>query len=137
MADSLIIESYKEFVLKKKLPWVINIKNLLEENGMLTFFINSYDDKPGFVNNRIFQTISDAFHQNALECIRDEGSKFKMYATFKNNIGFEKYSSDIKNLKIRIQISKCMLSNHNLMIETGRQKITKGIAHLPSLPRGP
>ena len=40
-ANSLIIESYKES-LKEKLPWVIHIKKLLEENGMLTFFINTY-----------------------------------------------------------------------------------------------
>ena len=80
MANSLVIESSKESLLKEKLPWVINIKNLLEENGMLTFFfINSYDDRPCFVNNRIFQTL-------------------------------------------RIQISKFRLSNHNLMIETGRHK---------------
>ena len=57
MANSLIIESYKESLLKGKLPWVINIKNLLEENGMLTFFINLNDDKLSFVNNRIFQTL--------------------------------------------------------------------------------
>ena len=104
---------------------------------MLTFFINSYEDKPCFVNKRIFQTLSDAFHQNALECIRDEGSKLRTYATFKNNIAFEKYLSEIKYPKIRIQISKFRLSNHKLMIETGRhKKTTKGIAHLPSLPRG-
>ena len=41
MPNSLIIESYKESLLKEKLRWAINIKNLLEENGMLTFFINN------------------------------------------------------------------------------------------------
>ena len=89
---------------------------------MLTFFINPYEDKPCFVNKRIFQTLSDAFHQNALECIREEGSKLRTYATFKNNIGFEKYLSEIKNTTIRIQISKFRLSNHKLMIETRRHK---------------
>ena len=117
----MIIESYKES-LKEKLPWVIHIKKRLEVNGMLTFFINPYEDKPCFVNKRIFQTLSDAFHQNALECIRDEGSKLRTCATFKNNFRFEKYVSDIKNSKIRIQISKFRLSNHKLMIETGRHK---------------
>ena len=62
MANSLIIESYKESLLKETFPWVINIKNLLEENGMLTFFINLYDDKHCFVNTRIFQTLFYAFH---------------------------------------------------------------------------
>ena len=56
-ANSLIIEPYKESLLMEKLPWVINIKNPLEENGMLTFFINVYDDKPCFVNKRMFQTL--------------------------------------------------------------------------------
>ena len=120
-ANSLIIESYKES-LKEKPPWAIHIKKLLEENGMLTFFINPYEDKPCFVNKLIFQTLSDAFHQNALDCIRDEGSKLRMYAIFKNNIRFEKYLSEIKTPKIRIQISKFRLSTHKLMIETGRHK---------------
>ena len=57
MANSLVITSYKESILKEKLPWVVNIKNLLEENGLLTFFINSLDDKHCFVNNRIFHTL--------------------------------------------------------------------------------
>ena len=80
---------------------------------MLTFFINPYEDNPCFVNKRIFQTLSDAFHQNA---------SLRTYATFKNNIGFEKYLSEIKNPKIRIQISKFTLSKHKLMIETRRHK---------------
>ena len=122
-ANSLIIESYKES-LKEKLPWVIHIKKLLEENGILTFFINPYEDKPCFVNKRIFQTLMHFI-------------KMRWSATFKNNIGFEKYLSEIKNPKIRIQISKFRLPNHKLMIETGRhKKTTKGIAHLPSLSRG-
>ena len=135
-ANSLIIESYKES-LKEKLPWVIHIKKLLEENGMLTFFINPYEDKPCFVSKRIFQTLFDAFHQNSLECIRDEGSKLRTYATFKNNIRFEKYLSEIKNPKIRIQISKFRLSKHKLMIETGRhKKLQKELRVCPLLPRG-
>ena len=50
------------------------------------------------------------FTEMLWECIRDQGSKLRMYVTFKNNVGFEKYLSEIKNLKIRIQISKFMLS---------------------------
>ena len=120
-ANFMVIESYKES-LKEKLPWIIYIKNLLEENGMLNFFINPYQDKPCFVNKRIFQTLSDVYHQNAFACIRQEGSKLRTYAVFKTEIGFEKYLTHIRNKKIRIQISQFRLSNHKLMIETGRHK---------------
>ena len=92
-ANCLISESYKES-LKEKLPWVIYIKNILEENGMLNFFVNPYQDKPCFVNKRIFQTLSDAFHQNVFACIRQEGSKLRTYAIFKT--GFEKYLTHYK-----------------------------------------
>ena len=93
---------------------------------MLSFFINSYDDKPLFVNKRIFQTLSDQFHQNAFESINSDSSKLRTYATFKKGIGPEKYLTEIKNTTTRKQVSKFRLSNHTLMIETGRHnKIPK------------
>ena len=89
---------------------------------MLNFFIELHADKACFVNKRIFQTLSDEFHQNAFGCIRKEGSKLRTYAMFKKVIGIEKYFSEIKNRKVRVTLTKFRLSNHNLMIETGRHK---------------
>ena len=37
-------------------------------------------------------------------------------------IGFEKYWTEIKNPVLRTEISKCRLSNHRLIIQTGRNK---------------
>lgn len=104
-------------------------------NGMLSFFINAYDDKPLFINKRIFQTLSDEFHQNAFETIKEGNSKLRTYAIFKKKIGPETYLSQIKKPTIRTQLSKFRLSNHALMIETGRHnKIPKEIRFCPFCP---
>ena len=121
----------------ENLVWVANIRNILEKNGMamLSFFINSYDDKPLIINKRIFQTLSDVFLQNAFEAIKEENSKLRTYAIFKKNIGPESYLSQIKTPTIRTQLSKLRLSNHALMIETGRHnKIPKEMHFCPFCP---
>ena len=124
-ANCLVLASYSDAV-GENLIWVANIRNTLEKNGMLSFFINSCDDKPLFINRRIFQTLSDVFHQNAFESINEENSKLRTNAIFKKNIGPESYLSQIKTPTIRTLLSKLRLSNHALMIETGRHnKISK------------
>ena len=125
MANNLVLASYRD-AMTENLLWIERVKSTLEKNGMLSFFINSYDDKPFFVNKRIFQTLSDQFHQNAFESINVDNSKLRTYAIFKKEIGPEKYLTEIKNTTTRKQLSKLRLSNHTLMIETGRHnKIPK------------
>ena len=65
-ANCLVLDSYSDAV-GENLLWLANIRNALEKNGMLSFFINSYHEKPLCINKRIFQTLSDEFHQNALK----------------------------------------------------------------------
>ena len=133
-ANCLVPASYSNAV-GENLIWVANIRNTLENNGMLSFFINSYDDKSLFINKNIFQTLSDVFHQNAFETIKEENSKLRTHAIFKKNIGPESYLSQIKTPKIRTQLSKLRLSNHALMIETGRHdKIPKEMRFCPFCP---
>ena len=133
-ANSLVLASYRD-ALEENLLWVANLKNILENNGMLNFFINSYANKPSFVNKRVFQTLSDEFHQNSFESIKNDNSKLRTYGIFKNKIGPEKYLSDIKNPVIRKQVTKFRLSSHNLMIEIGRhRKIPKEIRFCPFCP---
>ena len=117
--NTLALSSYYD-AMKENLPWISSIKKYLEVNGMLNNFINTYENKPPFIYNKIFQTLSDGFYQNAFENIGGEQSKLRTYALFKTNIGFEKYLIKIRNPIIRTQITKLRLSNHNLMIETGR-----------------
>ena len=77
------------------------------------------------LHNKIFQRLKDIFHQNSFDNIKTETSKLRTYALFKNEIGFEKYLTEIKNVSDRIQIAKFRLSNHRLMIEVGRHNRPK------------
>ena len=52
-ANCLVLASYSEDV-GENLLWLANIRNTLEKNGKLSFFINSYDDKPPFINKTNF-----------------------------------------------------------------------------------
>ena len=77
--------------MEENLPWTANIKNTLERNGMLNFFINPFNDKLIFINKKIFQTLLDEFHQNSFASIKEEKCKLRTYALclFKKKIGPE------------------------------------------------
>ena len=117
-ANKVLLASYRES-LEGSLTWISGIKNVLETNGMLCFFQNSYRNTPIAYKN-LFQRLIDQFHQNAFETIRKEDSKLRTYALFKKNIGIESYLVEIRNPETRSAITKFRLSNHCLMIETGR-----------------
>ena len=105
---------------ERKLTVDINHKGIPGKNGMLSLFINSYENNPFFIHKKLFQTLSDTFHQNAFETINNDKSKLRTYAIFKKDIGFEKYLSNIKNPTRRALLTKFRLSNHKLIIEVGR-----------------
>ena len=87
------------------------------------------------INKKFFERLSDSFHQNAFAEIKTEKSKLRVYATFKEHIGFEKYLSTVKNPKKRAIISRFRLSNHKFMIEIGRHKhIRKEFQFCPFCP---
>ena len=118
--------------MEENLLWITSIRKNLKKNGMVIFFINSYDDKPPCINKRIFQTLTDGFHQVAFANINEESSKLRTYATFKKSIGYGTYLSHIKNATRRRRISKFRLSNHALIIETGRHnRIPKELRFCP------
>ena len=103
---------------------------------MLNLYINSYENKSAFINKKIFQRLSDEFHQHSFENIRREQSKLRTYALFKTEIGLEKYLTEIKNIPLRIEMTKFRLSNHSLMIEIGRHKgIPKELRFCPFCPQ--
>ena len=54
----------------------------------------------------------------------------------KIQIGYENYLSQIQNIQVRVSLTKFRLSNHRLMIETGRhQRIDKNLRFCPFCPR--
>ena len=60
------------------------------------------------------------FNEEALNTIKS--NKLRSYALFKNEPGMENYLREIRNVKIRTQLTKFRLSDHHLMIEKGRHK---------------
>ena len=140
-SNNVLYESFRNAV-KENLPWTSGIKTTLKSNGMLQSFLTSNTDndvkgnkKQKPIGNLIFQRISDQFHQNAFKTIRGEGSKLKTYCTLKNRIGIETYLTDIQNIKHRCVMTKLRLSNHPLLIETGRHcKIERQLRFCPFYP---
>ena len=133
-ANPLLMKSYLD-AMNQNLLWISTIKEYLENNGMLNLYINSYENKPLFIHKKLFQTLFDKFHQTAFETIRNEKSKLRVYAIFKNKIGFEKYLFNIKNPAKRAILTKFRLSNHKLMVEVGRYKgIPKEMRFCPFCP---
>ena len=121
--------------IKDNLPWVTNIKDLLDKNGMTCFYIDSYDNKPPFIHKKIFQKLSDIFHQEAFSTITSTQSKLRTYGLLKKQIGIEKYLYEITNPIIRHSCTKFRLSNHTLKIETGRHNnIPKELRFCPFCP---
>ena len=76
--------------------WISRIKQVLEQNGLLSLFLNQYDDKPPFVHRKLFRSLCDQFHQKAFAAIKDAKSKLRTYSTVKAEIGIEGYLTKIK-----------------------------------------
>ena len=133
-ANIPLMESYQES-LELDLPWISSIKSTLENIGLLNFYNGDYTAKPPFVYRKLFQRLSDIFHQEIFSKINGERSKLRTYAIFKKEQGFEKYLADIKNTNVRKNVTKYRLSNHKLMIEVGRhQKIDAEQRFCPFCP---
>ena len=71
---------------------------------------------------RLHKAMIDQFNSDALSSIRNPENKLRTYGLFKVEMGRELYLSEIKNKKIRTQLTKLRISDHNLMIERGRHK---------------
>ena len=87
---------------------------------------NFYIDNPiteyPFIFKKLHQRLYDGFHESSFGVIRENSSKLRTYALFKDEPGLEQYLIDIKNVAIRQQVTKFRLSNHKLAIEIGRHE---------------
>ena len=119
--NSLIVDSYKEAV-KEGLPWISGVEGHLEKNNLHYLFTNTFPNRFPFIHKRLHKAMIDQFNSDALSSIRNPESKLRTYGLFKLEMGRELYLSEIKNIKIRTQLTKLRISDHNLMIEKGRHK---------------
>ena len=118
-ANNLLLASYKDATIEQ-LPWIVGIKEKLETNGLLSLYLREYPNKHPFIHKKLQSRLVDQFHQNAFTSLHCEGGKLRTYATFKTNIGMERYLTEIKQVTHRTQMTKLRISDHNLLIETGR-----------------
>ena len=114
--NEILLDCYKD----GELSWNSGIKSILESNGMMNFYLSSCVKEYPFVYKKVFERLSDHFHNIAFEEIKLDTSKLRTYAKVKTEIGIEKYLIQIKNTDVRSKVTKLRLSNHRLAIETGR-----------------
>ena len=130
---NILLQLSLEDATREKLPWISTIKNHLESNGMMNLFLQN---NTPYVHKLLFQRLSDHFHQNAFETIQNNNSKLRTYSLIKRTIGLEDYLLNIHNTKNRIAMSKLRLSNHVLLIESGRHlKLDQNLRVCPFCPK--
>ena len=101
---------------EKELDWNRTICTLLSEHGMRYRITENFLD----TGDAFLGKAKDIYHQEAFTQINKPESKLRTYALIKTDIGREPYLSEIRNAKHRQKLSKFRLSNHKLLIETGR-----------------
>ena len=69
--NDLLCSSYQDAKMHS-LKWVTSIKEILTNNGMAIFFTKSFSGKINFINKRLFQIMTDSFHQNSFADIQRE-----------------------------------------------------------------
>ena len=106
------------YIKELELAWCENIKLYLDNIG-LRCILNGSKKNP---ENIVFQRNNDIFHQRSFAEISDQSSKLRTYGLIKSEIREEPYLRIVKNIKDRISMTKFRLSNHKLMIETGRHR---------------
>ena len=111
----LIVNSHHN-AQEKALDWNQTICHLLAKYGMQ---YRTTENAPG-LGNAFIGRAHDIFHQEALGKIVKPESKLRTYGLIKLNSGKEEYLDLIRNTKHRQYLTKFRLSNHRLMIETGR-----------------
>ena len=129
-----MIDSYSD-ASKEELPWLMGVKGHIERNNLGHLFPNLYPNRHPFIYKKVYDHMVTKFHQDALSTISNPEHKLRTYALFKVVTGREVYLKEIKNVEIRKQLTKFRISDHSLMIETGRHRgIDKCLRFCPFCP---
>ena len=115
-ANVLMKASYQNAKIES-LKWVTNINKCLDSIGMTYIFLNNTDNT---IHNKVFQRLCDIYSQQSSTRISTPDSKLRTYNLIKKDNEIQPYLINIKNVNYRKSLTKFRLSNHDLMIETGR-----------------
>ena len=126
-----LVSASLEHAANNNLMWPKRMEGTLAKIGLLNTFIS----KDSRAHIQAFQRMSDIFYQDSFSEIKKKTSKLRTYSTIKTQTGFENYLCQIQNIQDRVSLTKFRLSNHRLMIETGRhQRIDKDQRFCPFCP---
>ena len=124
-ANYLVTLSYKN-AEQNSLEWSTKVKSCLEQNGMLSSYTRAPPHPCLNTHTKLYKRLSDVFYQSAFESINKQDSKLRTYSLIKASVEIENYLITTRNINARVCLTKFRLSNHKLMIETGRhQKVPK------------
>ena len=120
-SNKLVKASYRS-AENESLKWITNIRECFDKIGMTNLFLNSNN-----LNNhkKVFQRLSDIYFQQSSFRISSPDSKLRTYNLIKRNNKMEAYLTNLRNINHRKSLTKFRLSNHDLMIETGRHSKPK------------
>ena len=121
-ANKLVKASYQG-AKNESLDWITNIKKCFDSIGMTNLFLNNNNDMN--THNKVFQRLCDIYTQQSNSRISNPDSKLRTYNLIKEHVGMEPYLTEIRNINYRKSLTKFRLSNHDLMIETGRHRKPK------------
>ena len=129
IGNAILIDTFKD-ATKEELPWLRGIQSNLENNNLNYFYRNQFPNRYPFIYKKLHTAMLARFNEEALNTIKS--NKLRSYALFKTEPGMENYLREIRNVKIRTQLTKFRLSDHHLMIEKGRHKgLDKSIRFCP------
>ena len=107
---------------QNSLEWSTKVKSCLEQNGMLSSHTRAPPHPCLNTHTKLYKRLSDVFYQPAFESINKQDSKLRTYLLIKDSVEIENYLITTRNINARVCLTKFRLSNHKLMIETGRHQ---------------
>ena len=106
----------------ESLAWFVKITNCLAENGIRQVPDNLATPEIKDIDVKLYNRLTDIFYQESFTSIKKGNSKLRTYSLIKEGAGLENYLKMVHNHKLRSELTKLRLSNHQLMIEVGRHQ---------------
>ena len=87
---NLILKESHSHAITEKLPWITQIRSILEQHNLESRNFSSKRKYP-FIHKLLHDQQNENFHTDAFRIITDPDSKLRTYSLFKTDIGLDKY----------------------------------------------
>lgn len=109
--------NYTNETLKKKSPWLFNVRNILYKCGLNNIWYDHYPQNTKWLRLTVKQKLQDLFINEWYSQV-DNSSNSTFYRIFKKELKFESYLSSTPKAVLPY-IIRFRTRNHRLPIETG------------------